>query len=250
MSIRSRLLSTLALAAIAAPIHAQFTVVNGASFQRDVAVAPGSWVTAWGTFAGLTAAQAPALPIPKTLSGVTINVDGVDAPVHYVSATQINFLIPAATTAGMKPVRITWPGGVQNANVMVTSSAPGVFLKDTNTLQGAILNQDVTQNSSVNPAAPRSTISIFCTGQGAVNPAVADGAAAPRDPLARSVVTPRVQLEGVQAEVQYSGLAPDFVGLWQINVIVPQNSLVSGRVRVRVIANDIESQAFVYISGQ
>jgi uncharacterized protein (TIGR03437 family) len=250
ISLRLFAVPFLAMLATSSAANAQFLVVNGASFQRDVAVAPGSWVTAFGTFAGLTAAQAATLPIPKTLSGVTINVDGVDAAVHYVSATQINFLIPNATTAGLKPVRITFPGGVQNANVTVTSSAPGVFLKDANTLQGAIINQDLTQNSSVNPARPRQSISIYCAGQGATNPAVADGAAAPRDPLARSVVTPRVQLEGVPVEVQYSGLAPDFVGLWQINVIVPENSLVSGRVRVRVVANDIESQAIVYVSGQ
>jgi uncharacterized protein (TIGR03437 family) len=238
------------LAVLTVPGFAQFSVVNGASFQGNVAVAPGSWVTAFGTFAGLTPAQAATLPIPKTLAGVTVSVDGVDAPVYYVSAGQINFLIPAATTTGMKPVRISWSGGMQNANVMITSTAPGVFLKDSATLQGAILNQDVTQNSSINPARPGSTVSIYCTGQGAVNPTVADGAAAPRDPLSRSVVTPMVQMEGVPATLQFSGLAPDLVGVWQINAVVPTNSLVSGRVRVRVIANDIESQAIVYVSGQ
>ena len=88
---------------------------------------------------------------------------------------------------------------------------------------------------------------IFGTGQGAVLPAVDDGAAAPSQPLSNSLTLPNVFLEGRQLAVQFSGLAPGFAGLWQLNVVIPRdaptgpalaltvvNGLTSNRVMVTV----------------
>jgi uncharacterized protein (TIGR03437 family) len=66
---------------------------------------------------------------------------------------------------------------------------------------------------------------IYVTGLGAVNPPVADGSAAPRDPLSW---TPRdtyeVWIGDEQGTVEFAGLAPDYAGLYQMNVRIPANA--------------------------
>jgi uncharacterized protein (TIGR03437 family) len=75
---------------------------------------------------------------------------------------------------------------------------------------------------------------IYATGPGTVNPAIADGAAAPAEPLARTTTTPVVYFGSEPGTVLFSGMAPGFVGLWQINVRLPASNLPSGQVPVFV----------------
>jgi uncharacterized protein (TIGR03437 family) len=97
--------------------------------------------------------------------------------------------------------------------------------------QGAVLNQDSGRNGDpkvlvgVNPAACGSVIQIFATGAGETTPALAAGEAAPAggNPLVLTKVQPTVTIGGKNAKVQFSGMAPGFVGLWQINAEVPQD---------------------------
>ena len=111
-------------------MNAQVTVLNGASFRTDQPVAAGSWATAFGAFTGVANAQATAVPLPKTLGGVTVTVDGMEAPLYFVSATQMNFLIPGAATAGLKDVQIRTAGATVNGKVRVVTTGPGLFTKD------------------------------------------------------------------------------------------------------------------------
>jgi uncharacterized protein (TIGR03437 family) len=89
--------------------------------------------------------------------------------------------------------------------------------------QGAVLNQDNTVNFGTNPARRGSVIQIFATGAGETTPALAAGEAAPAsgNPLVLTKVQPTVTIGGKNAKVQFSGMAPGFVGLWQINAEVP-----------------------------
>ncbi len=112
-----------------------------------------------------------------------------------------------------------------------------------------MLNQDNSVNSATNPAARGSVIQIFCTGQGAVNNAPADGAAAGTSPLSETPQTPRVAIGTCFVDdcgpllggdptngqwVTYSGLAPDYAGLWQINVYVPMATEPSAQVPIGI----------------
>ena len=83
-------------------LNAQVTVVNGASFRADRPVTQGSWASAFGAFPGVSDTFASTYPIPKILGGVTVTVGGIAAPVYFVSASQINFLIPYQTTSGLR----------------------------------------------------------------------------------------------------------------------------------------------------
>jgi len=62
---------------------------------------------------------------------------------------------------------------------------------------------------------------IYLTGMGRTNPAVEAGAAAPSQPPALTLLTPDVTLGGVPLAVEFAGLAPGQVGLYQINAVVP-----------------------------
>jgi uncharacterized protein (TIGR03437 family) len=219
--------------------------VNGASFRSDQPVTQGSWVSAKGTFSGVSDTIAPGYPLPKTLGGVTVSVDGVDAPIYFVSASQINFLIPYQTAAGLRNVQVKTGSGTVNGKVRVISAAPGLFIKDTSQQvppKGAILNEDSSENTSSNLARRGRVISIYATGPGALDQTLEDGAAAPsQEPFARTKSTPQVYIGNVLAQIQFSGLAPTFAGLWQINAVVPDQPFVTGRVPVQVFMDGVDS---------
>lgn len=232
----------LALLLLSGSLQAQVAVVNGASFRGNQQVAPGSWVAAFGAFNGVQTTTAATIPLPKTLGGVKVTVDGVDAAVYDVRTTQITFLIPYATVPGVHPIEITMPGGAVNGTVRVIGAAPGLFTKDTeSTPKGAILNQDgATENSSSAPARRGDVISIYATGPGALNREVEDGAAPGATPVATTRSTPQVFIGGIEAQVQFSGLNSDAPGLWQINAVVPDRS-PSGRVALQVFMDGVDS---------
>ena len=224
-------------------MNAQVTVLNGASFRTDQPVAAGSWATAFGAFTGVANAQATAVPLPKTLGGVTVTVDGMEAPLYFVSATQMNFLIPGAATAGLKDVQIRTAGATVNGKVRVVTTGPGLFTKD-NTIsppRGAVLNQDSAENTQNTPARRGQVVQLFGTGPGALSATVADGANAPAATLVNTRSTPQVYIGGVPATVQFSGLAPNLIGLWQVNAFVPERPFLAGRVPVRVYMDGVDS---------
>ena len=216
-----RLLTLLASMTLCAALHAQVTVVNGASFRKEQPLAAGSLASAFGGFTGVAASGAPSLPLPGTLGGVTVTVDGVSSPLLYVSDTQINFVVPSQTAAGMRTIEVKTAAGSKNGTFWVIQAAPGIFKKDAEQpARGAILNQDASENQASNPARRGQVISIYATGPGALSQQVPDGSAAPREPLVQTTVTPRVYVAGVEAQIQFSGLDAGFhPALWQINAL-------------------------------
>ena len=86
---------------------------------------------------------------------------------------------------------------------------------------GVILNEDVSLNSASHPAARGSLIQIFATGLGTTSPAVVSGQPAPSNPAATSTTSVQAQIGGQTATVQFAGLAPGYVGLYRVDVIVP-----------------------------
>jgi uncharacterized protein (TIGR03437 family) len=112
--------------------------------------------------------------------------------------------------------------------VPVAATAPGVFTVDRNGIgSGAILHADYSLVTSANPVKRGETVLIYLTGLGAVNPPVADGTAGLGNPLSRSAATVDVLIGGLPATVSYSGLAPLYPGLYQLNVVVPADLAVT-----------------------
>jgi len=118
--------------------------VNGASFAGGKPIAPGSLVSVFGKFTGSQTAQAGSYPLPRKLGETEVFVDGKAVPLFYVSTTQINFQMPAATAVGQSVVEVRVGGqAVTRTTATVIASAPGLFLA---------ANQDGSVNSASKPA--------------------------------------------------------------------------------------------------
>lgn len=107
-----------------------------------------------------------------------------------------------------------------------------------------MLNQDYSPNSADKPAATGSVIQIFATGLGVTTPAAATGQpGATAEPFHRTVLTPAVLVNGVPAEVLFSALAPNFVGLYQVNARVPAGTPAGNAVPLLIQTGSRQSNA-------
>ncbi len=207
-------------------------------------LAPGAYASLFPFSVSLpvTATGNTVLPMPTTLGGVQVLVNGLPAPINYVSPSQINFVVPfEAPTSGTAQVAVVNPSTSQvigSGLMAMNVAAPGFFIINpaagTTPAAGQIAalncnkivngSCDDAVNGTANPANPGSTIQLFLTGQGAgLTPsAPPDGQASTGQ--VKTSTQPVVYIGGTQATVSYSGLAPGYPGLWQINVAIPQTS--------------------------
>lgn len=206
--------------------------VNNAASGNSGGVAPGSIASIYGHGLAETTASAAAFPLPVSLGGAAVTVNGIAAPLLYSSPAQINFQVPPQTSAGIATVGVTVNGAPAGATaIAVQAAAPGLFLLGQ---RAAALNQDGSVNSAGAPAAVGSGLAVFGTGLGATAPVVSAGVAAPGSPLSVASATVTATIGGQAATVLYAGLAPGFAGLYQVNVLVPQ--LAAGDYAVQLVA--------------
>jgi uncharacterized protein (TIGR03437 family) len=193
-------------------------VVNAASFGAQLS--PGGLATVFGSnFTGSGLDAIASLPLPASLGGVSVQVNGVAAHVLYASSTQINFQIPWETKAGSATLAVSVNGFASGkVNITVQAAAPGLFFSGSHAI---VQNSDFSLNSSSDPAKVGSTIMAYLTGAGAVSPQPADGAAAGSNPKSEVTSAVSATIGGQTADVSFAGLAPTFVGLWQFNIVVP-----------------------------
>jgi uncharacterized protein (TIGR03437 family) len=145
------------------------------------------------------------------------------APLLYASGGQVNAVVPFAV-AGQSTtlMRVSTPSKATfTATLPVSAAAPAIFVTSASG-QGAILNGDLSVNSAANPAGRGSSIAIYATGAGLLNPAVADGAIVSPTNLPLSIAPVSVTIGSQPATVGYQGAAPGLVaGVMQINATVP-----------------------------
>lgn len=214
-------------------------VTNAASYSATVA--PGELVSIFGAALAGSVASSVQTPLSTQLLDVKVTVNGVAAPLIYVSPKQINAQIPFETQVGPAQLQVTSSAGTAGIAVPVASLAPAIFsLNMQGTGPGAILhgltNQVVTD---ANPAAVGEIVSIYCTGLGAVNPPAQTGAAPPSPPP-QTVVPVQVLIGGAAAAVTYAGVAPGYAGLYQINAQVPTGT-PAGTASLQIFQNGAAS---------
>jgi uncharacterized protein (TIGR03437 family) len=226
-------------AKIVAPIPAVGAVTNGASFAAGT-ITPGEIATLFGT--NLTSAAAinlaPSLPLLTQLLGVSVKVNGTPAPVFAVDNVngqqQINFQVPWEVS-NQATIQVENNGIVSpSITVPVVAAQPGIFSYSSGgETFGAILHSNFQLADTNHPAIAGETVLIYCNGLGAVHSPPADGTAANGQV---TVATPLVSIGGVSAKVTFTGLAPGFVGLNQINAVVP-SGVPAGNQPVIVTVN-------------
>jgi len=223
-------------------------VNNAASFQPITAsLAPGEVIALYGTGLSSTTTNIPGGQVfPTTLGGVSVTIDGIAAPLYFVSPTQLAAVVPyevASNQSGLANIQVTNNGTPSNVVQMyLTDSAPGSFSQGQNGIGlaaalHAATNQLITTD---NPAQPGEYISLYLTGLGTVTPAIPDGAVGPSSPLSYSDLYNAGNLTvlfndynpngstGNSGTIQFAGLVPTLAGLYQINVQVPTSGLGAG----------------------
>ncbi len=245
-----RLKRTALLTALILPATAQVFVYNGASNQLQFPVAPGSFTKLSGNFAGVPTALASALPLPRTLGDVQVFVNNVAAPIYAVRADEITVQVPRATPNDRVPFRVTRAGAeIATGFLNVIESAPGIFYVVGDPFaQGGVLNQAGAYAVRESPGVRGQRIQVFGTGEGLLDTAVEDGAAPTA--LARSRNTAQCWVSVDEAVVEFSGASPQFPGLWQINLVVPDKPYITGRVPLYCVIRGISTNAVSFWVAQ
>jgi uncharacterized protein (TIGR03437 family) len=214
------------------PAVSTVTAVNAAS-GVGLAVSPGEIIALYGQSLG---PPAPATQQPDEngyygtqLAGATVSFNGVNAPLTYVSASQINAIVPyevANTT--MTTIQVNYQGqNMASQTLPVVVVAPGIFTANSSGVGPAsVINQDGSVNSATNQALPGTVIAFFLTGEGQTNPGGVDGKTTPLPPAHAPAPQQAVAvfLNGQQTQVPYAAEAPGLVaGIMQVNAQVPPN---------------------------
>jgi uncharacterized protein (TIGR03437 family) len=226
---------------------------HGATNQSGTPLARGSLAMLHGNGFADTEQQTIESPLPRALADreVVIN-DEFPASLSSMGPSLARLQIPSNTPLGSArlAIRVVETGElVAGTAISLTTSSPGLF-SSTDDARGRILHEDGSVNSSSNAALKGSTIKIFGTGQGPVSPSVPDGEAAPSDVFTVAVPTSDGQtcltrqpsvcvvIGNTFGDVQFSGLAPNQVGVWQLTVRIPADA-PSGAVGLRALINGV-----------
>jgi len=246
----------LTVTAAAGPVIT--AIVNASSFLPGP-ISPGELISIFGTNMG------PSTGIGFTpdnghvdtiLANTQVLFGSVAAPLIYVSATQINAIVPYSVASNAS-VNIT----VNSDNALtpnsftaaVADTAPGIFsANQSGNGQGAILNSNLSANTANNPAPKGSVISIYVTGEGAISPAVATGTIfGPSLPLPAPIAKVSVTIGGQPAVISYAGEAPTLVdGVLQVNAQIPTNIGSGDQLVVITIGENTNTRQSITVAVQ
>jgi uncharacterized protein (TIGR03437 family) len=234
-------------------------VLNNATFEEFEQVSQGGIAAVFGEqFHYGDPIQAPSLPLPERLGETRVLVNGRPAPVYYVSYGQINFQVPYDAEPGVISVVVERSGRPSSPTTIRLQPRKPKMLRlldsGNEAFYGIIVNTDGTfpiarrfHFPNSRPAREGDVLTIYLLGLGPTEPAVASGAAAPSNPLARVPGNWRVVfgsgifVSGIPVEPLYVGLTPGFVGLYQINVRVPEGVQKDDRVAIYLQGDTIGS---------
>lgn len=212
-------------------------VVSGASF-REGPMIPGALHTLFGLNLAENEAAASGNTLPLSLEGVQVLVNGRASPLLYVSRKQVNFQGPQELqtslnrTVPIQVIRKDKKSEPDAVRVVVQAANPAAFLLERRMGMGSepaliplATHADGRLVREDDPALPGEVIVLYLTGLGAVNPIVPSGTPAPNSPLSWVVAPVEVTVAGISAAIHFAGLAPGFVGLYQMNLQVPESVL-------------------------
>jgi uncharacterized protein (TIGR03437 family) len=228
-------------------------VVNGASFAPGEGIAPGSIISAFGRNLLAQSQAGQNVPLPRTLGTLQLLVAGAPAPLFFGSLTQVNAQAAFELRPGTLAQVIGKVGGSYTTpqEIAVSSARPGLFPREPPFQDRAVAqNQDFSLNGPGNPALSGEAIVVYLAGIGAVDPAVATGGLPPSmEPFARSVYQATATIGGLPAEVFFLGMTPEFVGLVQANLVIPEGVQIGPDTPLIISVNGQPSNVRVIATG-
>jgi uncharacterized protein (TIGR03437 family) len=242
-------------------IRPESGVITALAFGGSSSIAPGTWIEIYGqNLAGTTrswqASDFTGNTAPTSLGGVSVSVNGQPASVSYVSPGQVNALVPSAIAPGTAVVTVANGSQVSNSYIVtVNALEPGllVFPPTTSSLSQYVVAIFPDYTTYVLPPLPPyigisapsrraqagDTITLYGIGFGPVIPDLPAGSIATQANSLQASV--EVTFDGHPGQVTYAGSAPGFVGLYQIDVVVPDGVVAAGTfsdfVPVAVVLN-------------
>jgi uncharacterized protein (TIGR03437 family) len=216
-------------------------VVTASAFGDFATIAPGTWMEIYGSnlavdSRGWAGTDFIGSSAPTSLDGTFVTIGGQKAFISYISSSQVNAQVPSGVISGPQQLTVTTPNGASAAyTVTVNAVQPGLLAPPVNFLIGgkqyvAALHADGTfvlppgsiAGLQTRQAQPGETILLYGVGFGNVTPASPAGQiVSGQNQLAQPLT---LQFANVAATLQYDGLAPNYVGLYQFNVVVPSIS--------------------------
>jgi uncharacterized protein (TIGR03437 family) len=219
-------------------------VVNAASGREEQGQAPGSYISFYGDGLSTAAKVFSTSYLPLSLADVSVSfdADGVSVPgrIHYVSDGQVNVFLPWELNGKTSVQTKVSIGDISTAvyTLKLNTYSPALF-RHGSIVASRWSSSDV---SASNPVPRGQQVELYCNGLGPVDQPVPSGEPTPLSPLIHTTQTPEVTIGGVPAQVTFSGLTPNALGLYQINVVVP-SSVPAGNQPVIVTIGGVSSEA-------
>lgn len=254
-------------------------VLNGASYSTTNP--PGSLIVIFGTNMASKAGvllSASTTPLSTTLKNssdtISVKINGKATPMFYASTTQTSVQLPWGISDGTANIVVTRNGTASaSQQLQVGQFSPGIFTttQDGQGMALAFNGVPITVNGKPAlaiaqpagsvpglPAVPAKVsdhLFVYCTGLGAVTPSITDGAAPcalsgckSTDKQRKTTTLPKVLIGGVSAHVEFSGLAPQFVGVYQLNFEVPSGVPTGNAVPIQIQIGGVSSRDGVTIA--
>jgi uncharacterized protein (TIGR03437 family) len=201
------------------------------------ALAPGTIVEIFGQNLAATTGTAATAPLPTTMSGSSVIIGGMEAPLYYVSPGQIDAQIPfELQPATQYQVIVLTNGGLTTPQpIQLSAATPGLAASPDSTLIAQ--HSDGSLVSQTSPAMAGEYLVAYLAGLGDTTVPVASGTASPSSPLAVPSNTVVLTINGAQSPLYFAGLTPGLVGLYQMNFQVPAG-LPAGNITIGVSQND------------
>jgi uncharacterized protein (TIGR03437 family) len=214
-------------------------VASASDFGEFTFVSPGTWIEIYGTSLAASTGEWELANFvnntaPTSLAGTTVSINGQPAFVYYISPSQVDVEIPSNISSGIQLLTLTSGGNTSPLyQIVVRDTAPGLDAPASLNVGGTQYVAGILSDGSYalpagavaglasRPAKPGETILFYGIGFGPVTPNVPAGQIAEGQ---TTLANFSMSIGGAQATVQYAGLVPTFVGLYQFNVTVPQVS--------------------------
>jgi uncharacterized protein (TIGR03437 family) len=228
------------------PVIAEGGVLDTASYRGTPA--PGSLVAIFGTRLASGPAQAGSLPLPSSLADTSVLLGGELLPLSFASDGQVNAQIPYTLAPNARHQIVVMRGDSLSVpqNVTIGAARPAVFTVDgSGGGQGHIYRAGPSGTAVLagpdSPARSGEVVVVYCAGLGAVSPEVPAGTAAPLTSLSRTIEPTTALIQGLPATVSFAGLTPGFVGLYQVNVQIPESVVDSDTTALVLTVGDQSS---------